>query len=146
MVRFQVLNVPRPRRALGQFTAIVDNYGQGIDQQLSPTTSIAPYPGAGTTQISPWDLKSQLPRVQPQTSSEESADDIWAMKKKAPAPAPPPPPPPPMSDFLVQPPDQQSPTPRFISQQDADAAKNLSGLAIAGGLLVAGVGAALLLG
>lgn len=147
MLRFQVLNVPRPRHSLGQqFTAITDQYGQGIDRQLSPTTELAPYPGAATTPMSPWDLLSQLPRVQPQTSSEESTDDIWAMKKKAAPPPPPPPPPKPMSDLLVQPTNQTSPTPRFISQQDADAAKNLTGLAIAGGLLVAGIGAAFIFG
>ena len=146
-VRFAVLNVPRPRRMLGQFTAIVDNFGQGIDRQLSPTTNLTSYPGSnGTTQLSPWDLKSQLPRVKPQTSSQESVEDIAAGKLATPPPPPPPPPPKPQTDLLVQPPDQVSPTPRFISQADADAAKNLTGLAVAGGLLVAGIGAALIFG
>lgn len=127
-LRFPVVNV-RSRR-LGQ----------------TPTSTYGPPLGPGTTGVSPWDLKTMNDTIEPQTTTPESSDDLWSGKANAPKPVRPMPAPADIyvSNVLENPDNPDKPLPRFITEEEAAKAKNLTGLAVVGGTLVALVAAGMI--
>lgn len=119
-MRFPVTNLGS-RKRLGDFPASA--YGTPL--------------GPGTTGMSPWDLKTENDRLKPQDTSEASTADIYSGKanqqKISPKPIPPEPY---VSDILENPENPDKPLPKFITREQADAAKNVTGLAVAGGAFV----------
>lgn len=123
---------------------IVNLYPRPSLGDLPNTTYGAPI-GPGTTGVSPWDLATMTNRLEPSTTSEETSDDIWAMKNENKPPKPPPAPPEIyVSDVLENPENAEKPYPRFITEDEASAKRNLTGLAVAGGTFVALVAAGLI--
>lgn len=130
-MRFPVMNVPR--RRLGD---------------LWPTSTMGPSiapAGPGTTGVTPWGLVTENDRLKPQDTSEANVADIYSgkanLQKTAPMPIPPEPY---VSDILENPENPDQPLPKFITREEADRAKNLTGLAVTGGALVALVVAGLI--
>lgn len=129
--RFPVVNVVRSS-GLGDF----------------PTSTTMPSAGGpGTTAVSPWDLAILNKTLEPSTTMPISVDQVWSGEPapaKPPRQMPPPPDLPVVSDVLENPEDPLNPRPRFITQDEADRAKNLTGLAVAGGTFAALVAAGLI--
>lgn len=126
--RFPVMNVVRSRR-------------------LGDTTTMPSASGPATTGVSPWDLATLNKTLEPSTTTPISTDQLWSGETPPPRPPrqpSPPPPPPYVSDVLENPVDRENELPRFITQEEADRKKNLTGLAVAGGAFAALVAAGLL--
>ena len=125
---YRVVNV-EPSRRLGDWPA---------------STFGAPL-GPGTTGVAPWDLATENKNLKPQESAAENTADIWSGKANQQKIHEPPPPPEVFwNGELVNPENSDKPLPRFITQEEADSAKNITGLAVAGGTLVALVAAGLI--
>jgi hypothetical protein len=84
--------------------------------------------------------------IEPQETTPESSDDLWSGKASAPQPIRPMPTPAEIyvSKVLENPDNPDKPLPRFITDEEASKAKNLTGLAVAGGALVALVAAGMI--
>lgn len=130
-LRFPVVNIPA-RRRLGDWPATT----------MGP--AIAPA-GRGSTGVSPWDLGPLNNSLEPQRTEELTVEDAWSGKARERKPLRPPPEPEAVfvSDVLENPVDYKSP-PQFITQEEADRRKNLTGLAVVGGAFAALVAAGLI--